>query len=65
MDVQAKRYSAGTCFGYASCTVEEDENASVVKTDVEDERVDWRWAMIRKQIGSLIREKKATTTDLV
>jgi hypothetical protein len=45
------------------CTVEEDEKVCVVETDVEDERVDWRWAM-RMQIGSLIREKKPTT-DLV
>lgn len=48
MDVQTKRRSIGRCsdytVGHASCTVEEDEEASVFDLDVEDERVDWRWA---------------------
>lgn len=47
------------------CTVEEDEKTSVVETDAEDERVDWRCAMIRMQIGSLIREKSHNNRSCV
>jgi hypothetical protein len=48
MDVHTKRRDTSKRFGYAvghtSCTVEEDEEAGVVEVDVEDARVDWRWA---------------------
>jgi hypothetical protein len=43
MDVQTKRRDTGRCSGYAacyaSCTVEEDEEASVVEAVVEGARV--------------------------
>jgi hypothetical protein len=69
MDVQTKRRDTGRrssyVAGHASCTVEEDEEAGVVEADVEDARVDWRWAT---QTWSLIGKKRkrytTTTTNL-